>query len=352
MEQSTQNNSPVTTHPALAAQDMRVADASILTEARGLPAALSGRGDPRFAGAVWLTEGDLHFGPDGKHNPRFADDFPLQLRFYDFSRNARLTPSYHDYLEILCVLRSVGVFHVENADYRIQAGDVVVIGNTEFHRIEPLSEHVRVVVLYFMPDLIYRAGGSPLDFELLKPFLDHSVESRHTIPGHMPQAHQILLLLQRVHEELTRKGRCYRLAARNCLMEMLLVLARYYSRFAGHGRRYAQHKANLERLGRTFTFLRANYKRKILLKQVAEQAFMSVSYFCKFFKRVTGLTLTEYLTRMRIDKAKELLLRGDLSVTQVSAEVGFDNHSYFDKVFKRYNEMPPAEFRLRYGRNR
>ncbi len=76
---------------------------------------------------------------------------------------------------------------------------------------------------------------------------------------------------------------------------------------------------------------------------------MSPTYFCRFFKKVTHHSLTDYLSRLRVERAKELLLRGGLSVTEVSMATGFESHSYFDRVFRRYAHESPREFLSRAG---
>ena len=100
----------------------------------------------------------------------------------------------------------------------------------------------------------------------------------------------------------------------------------------------------MKRLNKTFHFLREHFKEKLSLKQVAEIACMSPSYFCKFFRKTTNNTLTDYIYRLRIDKAKQLLMKEDLQITQICYEVGFESHSYFDKIFKRYTSLSPTEF--------
>jgi two-component system response regulator YesN len=78
---------------------------------------------------------------------------------------------------------------------------------------------------------------------------------------------------------------------------------------------------------------------------------MSPGYLARFFKKVTGTTLSGYIMRYRVDKAKELLSRQDLSVSQVAFAAGFESHSYFDRTFRRLVHMSPGEFRQQYGRN-
>jgi len=74
---------------------------------------------------------------------------------------------------------------------------------------------------------------------------------------------------------------------------------------------------------------------------------MSPAYFCRFFKGVTGTTLTEYVLRTRIDRGMEFLSNSSLSVTDIAYKTGFSSHSYFDRVFKRLKGVTPLEYRRR-----
>jgi AraC-like DNA-binding protein/mannose-6-phosphate isomerase-like protein (cupin superfamily) len=294
----------------------------------------------------WQPHRSILITPDGKHSPKFDERFPILLQFVNFSVNYHLTPSYHDYLELVYIYKGEGTFVCDDREYKVHGGDILVIGNTEFHVLEASQKHpLQVVNLYFLMELIYTAGGNTLDFEYLKPFFDHSVELAHVIPGQSEVSGQIFRLLKGIATELRVKGPLYQLSTKTYLCEILLILARYFQRYSGDSKIFSQKSFNIKRLKSVFTHLQANYQKKLTLQQVAEVACMSPSYFCNFFKKVTGCTLVEYLTRLRIDKSKVLLLQGELPVTQIGYEVGFENHSYFDKVFKTLQGMSPLEFR-------
>jgi two-component system response regulator YesN len=76
---------------------------------------------------------------------------------------------------------------------------------------------------------------------------------------------------------------------------------------------------------------------------------MSVTYLCRYFHKVTGQTITEYLKRYRIDKAKQLLAQNEKSITWIAYEVGFESHSYFDRIFRKVTKLTPQEFRRKYA---
>jgi AraC-like DNA-binding protein/ligand-binding sensor protein len=85
----------------------------------------------------------------------------------------------------------------------------------------------------------------------------------------------------------------------------------------------------------------------ISLGQVAKAVNMSTFYFCKMFKRFTGMNFTEYLSRVRLEKAKNLLLNRNLNVSEIAYEVGFQSLTHFNRVFKKFVGQSPTEFRRR-----
>lgn len=99
------------------------------------------------------------------------------------------------------------------------------------------------------------------------------------------------------------------------------------------------------RMDQVMRFILDNSARQISLEEVAEQAFMSKEAFCRFFKLRTRRTFTQYVQQLRVTEAKKLLLETDLSVSQVSYQVGFPTLSHFNKTFKGLTEMTPKGWR-------
>jgi two-component system response regulator YesN len=75
------------------------------------------------------------------------------------------------------------------------------------------------------------------------------------------------------------------------------------------------------------------------------EVFISPSYFLTLFKRETGITFVDYLTVVRIEKAKHQLLTTDLSVTQIAFDHGFNNSNYFSNIFRKIVGVSATEFR-------
>lgn len=91
--------------------------------------------------------------------------------------------------------------------------------------------------------------------------------------------------------------------------------------------------------------------RKITLEEVAEQLYMNPSYFSRLFKKETGETFIEYVTRMKMHRAKELLETTATPVGKICETLGYDNQSYFIKLFKSFSGLTPVEYRSQLKKN-
>jgi AraC-like DNA-binding protein/ligand-binding sensor protein len=101
---------------------------------------------------------------------------------------------------------------------------------------------------------------------------------------------------------------------------------------------------------KTHAHLRAHYMEKLTLEDMARMVYLSPSYFSRVFKDEQGVTFREYLTSYRIEKSKALLLDKSIRIADVSAMVGFEDQSYYTKVFKRLVGMSPNKYREANGR--
>jgi len=102
---------------------------------------------------------------------------------------------------------------------------------------------------------------------------------------------------------------------------------------------------NNSRVNRIHEFLMKNYQDDIDLKEVAEIAHMAPASVCRFFKGVTGLTIFEYLNKIKIDFSCQLLLNTDLNILDISYDCGFNNLSHFNKQFRKFIGNTPTQFR-------
>jgi len=92
-------------------------------------------------------------------------------------------------------------------------------------------------------------------------------------------------------------------------------------------------------------YIHEHQTEELSLGQVAKAVNTSTFYFCKMFKKVTGINFTDYLSRVRIEKSKNLLLNPNLRVSEIAFEVGFQSLTHFNRVFKKILGQSPTEYR-------
>ena len=98
-------------------------------------------------------------------------------------------------------------------------------------------------------------------------------------------------------------------------------------------------------------FIADHQTEELSLEQVARSVNTSKFYFCKMFKKGTGINFTDYLSRVRTERAKNLLLNPNLRVTEIAYEAGFQSLTHFNRVFKRILGLSPTGYREQLARN-
>jgi two-component system response regulator YesN len=96
---------------------------------------------------------------------------------------------------------------------------------------------------------------------------------------------------------------------------------------------------------RAIRYIKKHYTRKISLEEVAEQAFLSPAYFSKIFKEEMGCGFSSYLNTMRVDRSKDFLRNKSIPLIDVAGMVGFEDQSYFTRVFKKNTGLTPGKYR-------
>lgn len=97
-------------------------------------------------------------------------------------------------------------------------------------------------------------------------------------------------------------------------------------------------------------YIKKHYNENISLTDVAEHVNVNKSYLCDVFKKEQNVTIINYMTNLRIEKAKELLVHTDMKMYEISVEVGYNDYTYFSQIFKRNTGSTLSEFRKKYAR--
>jgi AraC family transcriptional regulator len=195
------------------------------------------------------------------------------------------------------------------------------------------SEHLAI---FLDPSLVLRAASESRS--------SGKVEVIESSNPSDPVINTIGLALMAELESEQENGRLYAESLANILA---LHLVRHYSTPSNGHRKFAGglsgHKLHL-----MFEFIESNYSRDLSLAELAAVAGMSTFHFAREFKRTTGTTPHQYLMKIRIDRAKELLSKSEMPLVDVGFHAGFSHQSHFSRLFRKLTGTTPQSYRLRF----
>lgn len=109
---------------------------------------------------------------------------------------------------------------------------------------------------------------------------------------------------------------------------------------------------HIDIIRKSVNYIRTNYSSRITLEEVASYVYLSPSYFSKIFKDEIGCSFSTYLNKIRIEKSKMLLLTDSVKLVDIPGLVGFEDQSYFSKVFKKVTGVTPGKYKESRGKIR
>lgn len=265
-------------------------------------------------------------------------------------------PSYigklhkHDFIEITYVI-SGECSHIEyNKEFPIKKGDLFIINYGVPHANIQKPDSTEPFLAYdcaFKPDYIDKALISEHDFLKLKSsFLFESLfhQSNPTLPNlHLTESgfFEFERLMSNMYNEFEKQEKGYYDILRAYLIELIIKIFRDMDNSTGLTLKSKQeYYINL-----AIQYIESNYMKKISLNDIAYRSFLSKSYFSQLFKEITGLCFSDYLQKVRVKKACELLTSSGDSIQNIAEKVGFTDMKFFYSTFKKHVGEVPGEYR-------
>lgn len=143
---------------------------------------------------------------------------------------------------------------------------------------------------------------------------------------------------RRLFNIFTEKNRFFEIESANTISQLLLDAAKHMS-----GSRKAS--KNHEIAAKAINYISTHISEPVTVEKLAGLVHMSVSRFRAVFGEITDLSPREYIIRLKLNYACELLRHSDESVQQISSAIGYDNPQYFSRLFKMHFKMPPSEYK-------
>ncbi|WP_233516798.1 AraC family transcriptional regulator [Paenibacillus curdlanolyticus] len=285
------------------------------------------------------------------YNEKVAYENPLlSLRIYSTMRDhdAYINWHYHREVEVLLVNEGGLEVHVQDDQFQLDAGDLMLIGSSQLHRDRSYSSPLNYIVLQF--DLEQFFDGSTIPFMRYFAEAQNPLSQANYIFRENPQVRQEAAdCIRAILREATDKQIGYEIAVSMLIKQLLLIVLRNDTRNVLS----EQDDFDRARLRPVLTFVENHLTDRIQVEEVCKLANMSYYYFVKFFKKSIGLSFTEYVNYRKIKWAERILLTKDLSISEVGERIGMPNMAHFYKMFRKYNDCSPKEFQkkmLAWGR--
>ncbi|MCP4309745.1 MAG: AraC family transcriptional regulator [Bacteroidetes bacterium] len=252
---------------------------------------------------------------------------------------------YHQEYELSFITEGAGKRIVGDSTEAFNTGDLIFIGPRIPHVWFPDSTHKRQhsgrtlesVYLLFNQDILPGSLTSLPEFANIRNAI-HLSERGIKITG------DTLNEVSRIMLQLPYMNNMKRLMLFYEIMD-LIGKSDSFSYLASADYVKTKFATSNTRVNRIHEFLMKNYQDDIDLAEVAEIAHMAPASVCRFFKGATGLTIFEYLNKIKIDFSCQLLLNTDLNILDISYDCGFNNLSHFNKQFKKFIGNTPTQFR-------
>lgn len=278
-------------------------------------------------------------------------DFPFAIyKGKGFShqdeKNNRVYMHNHHSLEINFCVSGEGQYTIIDDTYPILQDDIFIINNLEYHMARNLSGDLQLMVIVFDPELIL-AGSN--DYQYVRAFYEWKTGFKHRLPGGIFATEEIKGILHSIQEEWDNQAAGWRLVVKSLLLMLLALLYRQFESMEGYSEKIRHFQNGYIKLAPAIRYMEEHYKEEIPLATLAKEVHMSVNYFSSYFSQTMNYTVSEYLIRMRLKNACLLLTTTNNSIMSIALESGFDNISYFNRVFRKAFGVTPGAYRKYMG---
>ncbi len=253
----------------------------------------------------------------------------------------------HDELELTFVIKSEGTKFIGDHTSEFKPGEIILLGsrlphywrNHDSYYHQPVENSAEAIIIRFNRDY---AGAEFLKIPPMKPvydLLNNAVRGVY-INHHHDDLQQQLIAFLKLDEG-------QRIIA---LTEILWNIAtqKPYDYLCSIGYAHQFKRNDIEKIDTVYNYVLNNFKAELSVQAIAEKCNMNTAAFCRYFKKKTGKTVKDFINEIRLGNATKLLLKGDLTIAEIAFESGFNNPSYFNRLFRRAKGITPTTYRLQY----
>ena len=262
------------------------------------------------------------------------------IEIYHYCDRATYTvqPHRHDFYELYCLLANGYTYHVEDKQYALEPGTLVLVcpGETHWPELEGPPKDIDRIVLWLNPQFV-----SSLSIFLPKTLgaIDENLQDQHLI---IPDAKTYQIILGLLYSLLYEKNRADADSQYLChliLSQLLIHISRVLNQ---RTRRSEKPESRYEEVMRVHEYINAHFRESLSVSELAMRFFMDKNTMTRQFKRVIGMTPGEYIRRKRLENAHTLIRQG-YGVQHAGFVSGFTDYSAFYRAFRHQYGLSPGE---------
>ncbi|MBO5303009.1 MAG: helix-turn-helix transcriptional regulator [Lachnospiraceae bacterium] len=249
---------------------------------------------------------------------------------------------WHDEMEIIYIKKGNGAISVDFQSYFVTAPALVLILPGQLHSI---SQHEMDSMEYeniiFHPNILLSRQTDDCTKDFLLPLFSGTVFLPTLLTPSLKNYTEIAACIDEADEICKTYPKAYQFALKSQLLRFFYLL---FSTCMDTGASPIKPRA-LDKMKQIIKYIECNYMKKISIADIADAVGLSQSHFMKYFKNTMGTSFIDYLNEYRLTMASRLLYTSDSSILDIAGEVGFDNLSYFNRLFKKRFGTTPSNYR-------
>ncbi|MBD2867209.1 AraC family transcriptional regulator [Paenibacillus arenilitoris] len=276
-------------------------------------------------------------------------DFPFHIHRCPIKQDGVVPVHAHEFVEFVYVLKGGAMHDMPERRSVLATGDVFVIEPQTYHGYVGAGREDSVVYNLLFDKRLLRKELDVLlqipafiDYFYLAPFLRKNAAFVPYLSLNVHQQQLMEALLRKMHDEWAGKRAGYRLVIKTALIECLVQLSRFHE---DNGNKAGVPLLQEEGMDSILHFIGQHYVRPLTLAQLSQSCGMSVSSFTAKFKKATGMTFIDYKHSLQIRHACRLLQDPRTKVVHAAYDSGFQDISFFNRVFRKQMGMTPGQFR-------
>lgn len=269
-----------------------------------------------------------------ENKKRGSFDFPIELYYVD-ENNPRYRMPLHWHLEyeLITVLNGSFELSIDGSKTVLNEGDCAWIGDGVVHGGIP-DDCIYECVVFDLGTLLH---DTPVCSRSAAEFL----ANKNGFTSILKKETVCATLADKIFETMEKEQQGYEWITVGLMWQLMgtLLSQKGVEKFSSESRN------RINRLKNVLTYIRNHYDSPITLEELASVAGMSPRYFCRAFAQITGKTPIAYLNYYRIETAGERLLMTNETITDIAMSCGFNDASYFSKIFTREKGVSPSQYR-------